>query len=197
MASLRSCGRSRASMRGMYCDQVLLAFWVLATGSALARSGECVLSPDKHNPSERILRCGPDITISPAPGTRYHLAPPGKGGVPSSVQLDSGALLIEFHAKRRHDFQILTPATVASVRGTKWATEVKPGQSSTLVLEGQVMVKRRSTPESAVLGPGEGVDVFTAAAAGKRKGGGLKAAPLAVKRWPPARVKALLARFGE
>jgi hypothetical protein len=116
--------------------------------------------------------------------------------MPSSVQLDSGALLIEFHAKRRRDFQILTPATVASVRGTKWATEVKPGQSSTLVLEGQVMVKRRSTAESVVLGPGEGVDVFTGvAAAGKRKGGGLK--PLAVKRWAPARVKALLARFGE
>jgi hypothetical protein len=39
-----------------------------------------------------------------------------------------------------------------------------------------------------VLGPGEGVDVFTGvAAAGKRKGGAPKAPPLAIKQWAPVR----------
>jgi hypothetical protein len=166
-----------------------------ATGSALAQSGACVLSPDKHNPSDQILRCGSEITISPAPGTQFHQIPARQDRVPSSVQLDSGALLIEFHAKQRREFQILTPTTIASVRGTKWATEVKPGQSSTLVLEGRVIVKRKSTAQMVVLGPGEGVDVFSGIAA-EKKGVG-KASRLEVKRWAPVRVKALLARFGE
>jgi hypothetical protein len=176
--------------------KLVLSFWAFAAGSALAQSGVCVLSPDKHNPSEQILRCGSEITISPAPGTQYHLGPAGQDSVPSSVQLDSGALLIEFHSKRRGRFQILTPATIASVRGTKWAMEVKPGQSSTLVLEGRVTVRRRNTAEIVVVGPGEGVDVFTGAAVtGKRRGA--KPSPMEVKRWAPARVKALLARFGK
>jgi ferric-dicitrate binding protein FerR (iron transport regulator) len=173
--------------------KLALSLWAFAVGPALAQSGVCVLSPDKHNPSEQILRCGSEITIFPAPGTQYHLAP---DGVPSSVQLDSGALLIEFHSKRRGGFQILTPATIASVRGTKWAMEVKPGQNSTLVLEGRVTVRRRNTAEIVVVGPGEGVDVFTGAAVtGKRRGA--KPSPMEVKRWAPARVKALLARFGK
>jgi hypothetical protein len=40
--------------------------------------------------------------------------------------------------KRRQEFQLLTPQVIAAVRGTKWAMEVTPGQTSTLVLLGQV-----------------------------------------------------------
>jgi hypothetical protein len=192
MTSLRS--RSIAPSPGLWI-QLFLSFGVCAPGSALAQSGACVLSPDKHNPSDQILHCGSGITISPAPGTQFHLVPAQQDRVPSSVQLDSGALLIEFHSKQRRGFQILTPTTVASVRGTKWATEVKPGQSSTLVLEGRVAVRRKNTAETVVLGPCEGVDVFNGIGAGKK--GRAKASPLEVKRWAPARVKALLARFGE
>jgi hypothetical protein len=126
----------------LYGAEVVLSLWACTAGPALAQSGACVLSPDKRNPSEQILRCGSELKITPAPGTQYHPASTRQDGVPSSVQLDSGALLIEFHANRRRGFQILTPATIASVRGTKWATEVKPGQSSTLVLEGRVTVRR-------------------------------------------------------
>jgi ferric-dicitrate binding protein FerR (iron transport regulator) len=195
MASPRNRSCPKAAKPSLCGAAIVLAFCISAAGSAVAQSGVCVLSPDKHNPNERVLRCGSDITIFPAPGTQYHVAPAAEGRVPASIELDSGALLIEFHSKRRHDFQILTPATVASVRGTKWATEVKPGQTSTLVLEGQVTVRRKNSSETVVVGPGEGVDVFTGmAGTGKRKG--RAAEPIAVKRWAPARVKALLARFG-
>jgi len=34
----------------------------------MAQSGACVLTIDKRNPSEKILRCGSDLTITPAPG---------------------------------------------------------------------------------------------------------------------------------
>jgi FecR protein len=156
---------------------------------ALAQSGACVLTPDKRNPSEKILRCGSQLTITPAPGTVYQPAPAGDDGLPKSVQLDSGALLIEFNVKRRREFQILTPQLVASVRGTRWAVEVKPDQSSTLVLRGRVAVARKDGTGEVVLGPGQGVDVSTL-----RSTGGPEA--LTVKRWAPRRVKELLDRFG-
>ena len=169
-------------------------------GSALAQSGACVLTPDKRNPNDQILRCGTELTITPAPGTVYHPAAAAEDGLPASVQLDSGALLIEFHSKRRREFQILTPQAIASVRGTKWAMEVKPGQTSTLVLLGQVTVARKDAAEEVVVGPGQGVDVSTGDA-GKTvrsmSSSAKPAPPIGVKKWAPDRVKALLARFGQ
>src|SRR5262249_44824980 len=103
---------------------------------------------------------------------------------PESVQLDSGALLIEFHpAGKPRDFQILTPQAIASVRGTTWAVEARPGRSSVLVLTGVVQVARAHTAAAVVLRRGQGIDVTDT--------GG----PLEVKRWAPARVRALLAQF--
>jgi outer membrane immunogenic protein len=109
----------------------------------------------------------------------------GSGRPPASVQLDSGALFTTFHpgAKPR-DFQILTPLAIASVRGTTWAVEATPGRTSVFVQTGVVEVKRTQDGETVVLRPGEAVDVDS-------NNGSLK-----VERWPPARVRALLARFG-
>jgi hypothetical protein len=187
--------------RLLCCAAASLASWV-GVGSAAAQSEACILSPDKNNPNEQILRCGAELTITPAPGTVYHPAATGEDGLPPSVQLDSGALLIEFHAKDtatlRHDFQILTPQVVASVRGTKWMMEVKPGQTSAVVLLGQVAIARKDAADAVMVGPGRGVDVTAAdpAKISKSKNGS-QLAPIAVKRWAPARVKALLARFGQ
>jgi ferric-dicitrate binding protein FerR (iron transport regulator) len=171
---------------------VLLSLWACAGGAAMAQSGACVLSPDKRNPTDLILRCGSELTITPAPGTVYRPAPAGEDGLPASVQLDSGALLIEFHSTRRREFQILTPQAIASVRGTKWAMEVKPGQTSTLVLLGQVTVTRKDVADTVLVGPGQGVDISGSTI---RSMSDAKPAPVAVKKWAPDRVKALLARF--
>jgi FecR protein len=182
-----------------YGAGVLLALWTCTFGSALAQSGACVLSPDRRNPNDQILRCGSELTITPAPGTVYRPAAAGEDGLPASVQLDSGALLIEFHSKRRREFQILTPQAIASVRGTKWAMEVKPGQTSTLVLLGQVTVARKDAAEEVVVGPGQGVDVSNGDAGKtvRSMNGSAKPAPIGVKKWAPDRVKALLARFSQ
>jgi ferric-dicitrate binding protein FerR (iron transport regulator) len=114
--------------------------------------------------------------------------------LPASVQLDSGALLIEFNSKRRHELQILKPQAVASVRGTKWAMEVKRGQTSTLVLEGEVTVARKNDPEKVVVGPGQGVDISGLGTARSMYG---QPEPIAVKQWAPGRVKELLRRFAQ
>jgi hypothetical protein len=188
--------------RLLCCAVASLASWT-GVGSAAAQSDACIFSPDKNNPNEQILRCGAELTITPAPGTVYHPAAAGEDGLPPSVQLDSGTLLIEFHAKDtaklRHDFQILTPQVVASVHGTKWMMEVKPGQTSAVVLLGQVAIARKGAANAVMVGPGRGVDVAAAdpAKTTKSKSGSSEPAPIAVKRWAPARVKALLARFGQ
>ena len=182
----------------IFCGAAVV-LWLCAgaVGSAWAQSGACVLTPDKRNPNEKILRCGSELTITPAPGTVYRPAAAAEDGLPASVQLDSGALLIEFHSKRRREFQILTPQAIASVRGTKWAMEVKPGQTSTLVLLGQVTVARKDAAEGeVVVGRGQEVD-------GSDPGNtrsldrNAKLPPIAVKKSTPDRVKALLARFGQ
>jgi ferric-dicitrate binding protein FerR (iron transport regulator) len=76
----------------------------------------------------------------------------------------------------------MTPQAIAAVRGTKWAVDATEGKSSVFVVNGRVSVARRAGANRVVLGPGEGVDVEAAGA-------------LTVKRWPPARVAALLARL--
>jgi hypothetical protein len=100
---------------------------LLSSVSALPQFGICVLTQDKRNPSEMILCCGQELTITPAAGTVYRPDPVSNGALPTSVQLDSGALLIEFKPKRRREFQILTPEVIASLRGARWAMEVKLG----------------------------------------------------------------------
>jgi len=144
----------------------------------------CVVTPDKQNPTNRVLRCGRTLTIQPAPGTVYVT---GGDGPLSSVQFGSGALLIDFHgSKTQRDFQVMTPEAIASVRGTRWAMEVKPGLTSALGLKGAVQVRRaNNSADVVVLRQGEGVDVSPTGE------------PLRVKRWAPQRVQALLARFGQ
>ena len=164
---------------------VLLVLTCIAVpATAHAQTGACVLVPDPRSPADKILRCGSSLTIKTAAGTIY--GPPETGQQPpQSVKLDSGALLIEFHATaRQRTFQILTPVTVSSVRGTRWAMEVNSDRTSALVLAGAVRVQRLNSADAVVLRPGQGVDVTAATG------------PLTVKRWAPMRVMNLLARFG-
>ena len=178
--------RQTPSLKSRLLAAIVL-FWsvCLPPESGLAQSDSCVLSPDKYHPDEQILRCGAELTIRPAPGSVYRPTDAGPGRPPASIQLDGGALLIIFHSTtRRRDFQILTPQAIASVRGTTWAVEVKPGETSVFVVAGVVGVARTNAATGVVLRRGQGVDVNS-------EGG-----PLQVKRWSPARIRALLARFG-
>lgn len=154
----------------------------VAANSAIAQSNQCELTPDEHNPQEKVLHCGAILLVRTAPGTSYRSTGPS-----DSLELYDGALLIEFHPSGNHKtFQILTPHAIVAVRGTRWAVEVTSQRTSTLVVVGKVAVTRPSPPSSVVLGPGEGADVDKDSIA-----------PLVVKRWPEARVRALLSRFGE
>jgi hypothetical protein len=146
---------------------------------ALAQPSGCTLVADDHNPSEKILRCGGDLTIRNTPGAKYKLMTKEGQSLPTGANLDSGALLIE----GTREFQILTPHATAAVRGTKWAVQVIPKQTSALVISGVVEVTRGK--QKASLRAGEGVDVSAGAG------------PIQVKRWKKKRVKALLAGFGQ
>ena len=137
-------------------------------------------------PSERILQCGENLTVRPAQGTRYRPLYKKGDPLPVGIRLDDGALLIEFHpASPQEKFQILTPLAIAAVRGTKWAMEVTPARTSTLVLSGAVAVTNRRLNQYVVLTEGQGVDITPADTS------------MVQKRWGEVRVRALLSRFGE
>ncbi len=101
------------------------------------------------------------------------------------VELSNKALLLEVPKKPgRARFDVVTPQAIAAVRGTKWAVDAEGAKTSVFVVDGRVSVARPAGRGSVVLGAGDGVDVEPSG-------------DLIVKRWPPARVTALMARLGQ
>ena len=176
--------------RRLFAAIVVAAALLVATFAvapvARAGGGGCVLVASELDPSEKILRCGDSLTVQPAHGTHYRPITKVGQPLPAAIRLDDGALLIEFHpSPQQEDFQILTPLAVAAVRGTKWAMEVSPARTSTLVLAGAVAVTNRRLNQYVILTDGQGVDVTPSDTS------------MVQKRWGDARVRALLARFGQ
>jgi hypothetical protein len=133
----------------------------------------------------QTLRCEDGVTIVAENGARFTLQDRDGNGRVDSVELSSKALLLEVPKKAGGNrFQVITPQAIAAVRGTKWAVDAAEGKTSVFVVNGRVAVGRRTGSHSVTLGPGEGVDVEAAG-------------PLTIKRWPPARVSALMARLGQ
>ena len=164
----------------------LCAIASCAASPAARAAGPCALVPNAHDPSEKILQCGQTLTVQPAAGTRWRPIFQRGQTLPTGARLDDGALLIEFHpSDQDHDFQILTPLAIAAVRGTKWAMEITRARTSTLVLAGAVAVTSRPLNQYVVLTEGQGVDISPQDKA------------LTQKTWGEARVRALLARFGQ
>jgi hypothetical protein len=164
---------------------VLFVAATAGTGPAGA-AGACALVPNERTPSEKTLQCGEALTVRPAQGARYRPLYRKGAPLPVGIRLDSGALLIEFHpTSPREKFQILTPLAIAAVRGTKWAMEVTPALTSTLVLAGAVAVTNRRLNQYVVLTEGQGVDITPSDTS------------VVQKRWGEAKVRALLSRFGE
>ena len=156
------------------------------TATAGAQTDLCKLVDDERNPPEKILRCGDGLVVRSAHDTSYQPIDQAVAAPPNTMRLDSGAVLVDFHSSaKRRTFQILTPNAIAAVRGTRWVVSAEPARSSVFVISGRVAVSRPQAQPTVLLGPGQGVDVAP---------DGL---PLVVKRWAAARVRTLLARFGE
>ncbi len=143
----------------------------------------CSLSKIAGAPGQ-VIRCRKGVTITVEAGARFRLLDRDNDGNADSVALRHKALLVD-ETTSAAGFQIVTPQAIVAVRGTKWAVDVQKNKTSVLVINGRVAVRRPAAKDSVLLGPGEGVDVEVV------KG------PLTVRRWPAARVSALLARFGQ
>ena len=162
---------------------IALACALAPIATALAQSATLGCSSENSANFTQTVRCGGGLTIVVENGARYTLRDRDRNGMVESVELDSKALLLEV-PKRKHEFKVITPQAIAAVRGTKWAVDAAESRTSVFVVNGQVAVGRRAGRNGVILGPGEGVDVEAAGA-------------LTVKRWPPARVAALMARLGQ
>ena len=133
----------------------------------------------------QTLHCLGGVTIVAENGARYTLQDRGGKGRVDAVELTSGALLVEVPKKPGGNrFHVITPQAIAAVRGTKWSVDATEAKTSVFVVNGRVAVGRRRGSHSVTLGSGDGVDVEDAG-------------PLTVKRWPSARVSALMARLGQ
>ena len=157
----------------------------LLAGAALAQPANpgCTSAPTAFG--SQTLRCPMAITIVAESGAKFELRDLNRDGQVDSVGLSSRALLIEVPKKRgRAKFDVVTPQAIAAVRGTKWAVDAEGAKTSVFVVDGRVRVARPAGRGSVLLGAGDGVDVEPSG-------------ELIVKRWPPARVAALMARLGQ
>jgi hypothetical protein len=171
---------------------------MLARAGSIAFAGFCLLAADATaQPAKpactsvqtllgtQTLRCETAITIVAENGAKFELRDRNRDGQVDSVELSSKALLLEVPKKSgRTRFEVVTPQAIAAVRGTRWAVDAEGGKTSVFVVNGRVRVARAGGRGRVDLGPGDGVDVETSGA------------QLVVKRWPPARVAALMARLG-
>ena len=135
--------------------------------------------------SRQILRCQKGLTITVETGARFTLVDRDKDGNADQARLRRKALLLEApKGKAGTGFQVVTPQAIAAVRGTVWVVDVQKNRTTVFVVRGRVAIRRPAAKTSVFLGPGEGVEVDEGAGS------------LTAKRWPAARVSALLARFG-
>lgn len=167
------------------------ALWMLAVmigsaaGTAQAQTSGCSLTSYTDPPRE-VLDCANGLSVTAEKSATYKLVDRNRDGQPEALEVTNKGVLIEWSARRRGGFQVLTPHAIASVRGTVWAVDVKSAATSVFVQSGRVGVTRPSggAASNVVLNAGDGVDVSS--------GGG----PLERKRWPRERALHLLARFG-
>lgn len=71
------------------------------------------------------------------------------------IVLDAGEIFLNVTPRSRSDFDVATPSSVASVKGTKFGTSVgSDGESYIWVSEGEVVVTAAKTGESVSITPG-------------------------------------------
>ena len=157
---------------------------LLSTIPAFSQSGSlgCIL---KRMPSGHSLHCQNGVIIQAEKDSRYALIDRNGDGLADGVRLRNKGLLLDARRRLspRSGFVVVTPQAIAAVRGTKWAVDVQGGKTAVFVVNGIVSVEKTVSGDLVNLRRGQGVDVDRSAA------------PLVVKRWPAARVAALLGRF--
>ena len=158
----------------------------MCVGSVVAQpvGAGCVLD---QAAGRQVLRCAGGLTITAESGAQYSLIDRDGNGKADAARLTSRALLIDAPkgSLGKAGFQVLTPQAIAAVRGTKWAVDADGSKTSVFVAQGRVSVRRPESGRGVTLGAADGVDVEAGTGA------------LTVKRWAPARVQALMARFGQ
>ena len=169
---------------------------MLASGTALLALAVASLCPTPSSaqargcavttytdPPRDVLSCPDGLSITTERGAGFVLRDRNGEGRADAVQLTTKGVLVDVPPGRRGGFQVQTPHAIASVRGTLWAVEVTPEQSSVFVQSGIVAVSRPGGP-AVTLRAGDGVDV------------GPGSSLLEVKRWGAERAASFLARFG-
>jgi ferric-dicitrate binding protein FerR (iron transport regulator) len=157
----------------------------LLAGPALTQPVKLGCTSASTAQGTQTLHCPTAITIVAESGAKFELGDRNRDGHVDSVELSNKALLLEVPKKPgRTRFNVVTPQAIAAVRGTKWAVDAEGAKTSVFVVDGRVSVARARGRGSVVLGAGDGVDVETSG-------------ELIVKRWPAARVTALMARLGQ
>ena len=165
---------------------VALACLLFPIQMAAAQTANMGCTTENPANAAQTLRCEGGVTIVAENGARFTLQDRDGNGRVDSAELSSKALLLDVPKKQGGNrFQVITPQAIAAVRGTKWAVDAAEGKTSVFVVNGRVAVGRRTGTHSVTLGAGEGVDVEATRG------------PLTVKRWPKARVAALMARLGQ
>lgn len=146
----------------------------------------CVLDQAAFS-GRQVLRCEGGLTVAVESGAQYSLFDRDRNGKVDTARLSSRALLLDAPkgSLGKAGFQVTTPQAVAAVRGTKWAVDADGSKTSVFVARGRVSVRRPESGRAVTLAAGDGVDVEAGTGS------------LTVKRWAPARVQALMARFGQ
>ncbi|MFK0165571.1 FecR domain-containing protein [Rhizobium sp. NPDC090279] len=162
------------------------ALCIIGAGAASAQAvTNCPLQPAVST-ERQTLNCEAGLSITVERGAHYRLADRNHDGRVDALVLDSKAALVDVNSTRvQGGFEVVTPQAIAAVRGTRWAVDVKRGNTSVLVLRGRVAVNKVSTGQGVTLGQGQGVDADRSGAA------------LRVTQWGQRRINALMARLGQ
>jgi hypothetical protein len=165
------------------CIAAICALFGIDRAAAQLPATGCTSEPSAN--ATQTLRCRGGLVIVAEEGAKFTLQSQGGSGAANGVDLQDKALLLDAPKQSgKSRLEVTTPQAIAAVRGTRWAVDVREKKTSVLVLQGAVAVRRPTGNGQVVLGPGQGVDVEPGTD------------PLIVKRWPEARVTALLARLG-
>ena len=165
------------------CVAAICVSFGIDRAAAQPATTRCSSEPSAN--ATQTLRCRGGLVLVAEEGAKFTLRSQGGNGAVNGVDLQDKALLLDAPKQSgKSRLEVTTPQAIAAVRGTRWAVDVREKKTSVLVLQGAVAVRRPTGNGQVVLGPGQGVDVEPGTD------------PLIVKRWPEARVTALLARLG-